>query len=72
MMQILKIDNPKGFVKADLTQVNKILKGSEFIAKRKGKNQLAIYCTRAVILSTDGMFEYVLDLISSQFKPLNL
>ena len=72
MMQILKIDNPKGFVKADLTQVNKILKGSEFIAKLKGKNQLAIYCTRAVILSTDGMFEYVHDLISSQFKPLNL
>ncbi len=70
-MKILNIDNPKGFVKADLEQVNKILKDSEFKAKRKGKNRMSIYCTRPVIVSTEGMADYLYDLISKQFKPLN-
>lgn len=69
---ILKIDNEKGFVESDFEQVKKILKGSEFKAKRKSKTQFAIYCTRKVILSTDGMFEFVMELISTNFKPANV
>lgn len=68
-MRILNIDNDKGFTNSDLAQVKKILKGTEFEVKRKSKTRFSVYCTRDVIVSTEGMFDYCHELISTNFKP---
>ena len=71
-MKIITIDNDKGFVNSDLKQVQKILKGTEFAVKRSSKTRFSFHCTRPVILSTDGMADYLHDLISTNFKQKNV
>lgn len=67
-MKILKINNDKGFTNNDLTQVKKILKPTEFKVKRSTKKEFEIFYT-GTQTNPIGMFEFVHELISTNFKP---
>lgn len=67
-MRILNINNDKGFTNKDLAEVTKILKPTEFKVKRKSSSELAVFYTGKQT-NTEGMFDYVHELISTNFKP---
>lgn len=66
-MRILNINNDKGFTNEDMSKVKKLLP-PDFKIKRKSRGEFAIYYT-GIHTNTDGMFEFLHDRISKNFKP---